>query len=160
MQAWPKTVGPSPSMCSLNRMPAPALVRMDASVALAQVFAVQLDQVEAVEEHAVIIAVVANVFKRRHAIVIARDRLSIDDAGARAQAGQRFDDQWEAPRQLIARAAVQPHARAILASNDPEAVVLNLMQPQLTGRRLLGFCRQARLDEPGRQGTRTRQHMG
>jgi hypothetical protein len=51
-------------------------------MAVAQVVAVQLDQVEAVEEHAVIIAVVANVFKRRHAVVITRDRLAIDDARA------------------------------------------------------------------------------
>src|SRR5262249_44798385 len=37
-----------------------------------------------------------------------------DDAGARAQAGQCLDDQWEAIGQVIARTAVQPHAIAIL----------------------------------------------
>jgi hypothetical protein len=52
-----------------------------------------------------------------------------------AQAGQRLDDQWETPRQVIARAAVQPYARAILAGDDPETVVLDLMQPQPTRRR-------------------------
>ena len=34
LQAWAKTVGPSPSMCSLNRMPGRALATVDASVAL------------------------------------------------------------------------------------------------------------------------------
>src|SRR5262245_34796610 len=34
LQAWAKTVGPSPSICSLNRMPGLALATIDASVAL------------------------------------------------------------------------------------------------------------------------------
>src|SRR5215472_6872212 len=34
LQAWAKTVGPSPSKCSLNRMPGRALATIDASVAL------------------------------------------------------------------------------------------------------------------------------
>src|SRR5262249_25303617 len=34
LQAWAKTVGPSPSICSLNRMPELALATIDASVAL------------------------------------------------------------------------------------------------------------------------------
>src|SRR5207302_7918872 len=34
LQAWAKTVGPSPSICSLNRMPGRALATIDASVAL------------------------------------------------------------------------------------------------------------------------------
>jgi hypothetical protein len=33
LQAWAKTVGPSPSICSLNRTPGEALARIDASVA-------------------------------------------------------------------------------------------------------------------------------
>jgi hypothetical protein len=57
LQAWAKTVGPSPSICSLNRMPGLALATIDASSGLAdrkritpQVVAVQLDQVEGVED--------------------------------------------------------------------------------------------------------------
>src|SRR5262252_3650440 len=34
LQAWAKMVAPSPSICSLNRMPALALAAIDASVAL------------------------------------------------------------------------------------------------------------------------------
>src|SRR6516164_6746379 len=33
LQAWAKTVGPSPSICSLNRMPGLVLATIDASVA-------------------------------------------------------------------------------------------------------------------------------
>ena len=39
LQAWAKTVGPSPSICSLNRMPGLALVTIDASVARQRPFA-------------------------------------------------------------------------------------------------------------------------
>jgi hypothetical protein len=39
---------------------------------------------------------IANEVERSHAIVIAGDRLAIDDAGSRAQAGQRLDDQRKA----------------------------------------------------------------
>ena len=42
------------------------------------------------------------------------------------------------------RAAVGPHAVAVLAGDDAEAVVLDLVQPSLTGWRLLRFV--------GRQG--------
>jgi len=38
-----------------------------------------------------------------NAVVIAGDSSAIDDAGARAKAGQRFDDQWEAAGEVIAR---------------------------------------------------------
>jgi hypothetical protein len=46
----------------------------------------------------------------------------------------------------------------ILAGDDPEAVVLDLVQPSIARGRLLGFGGKAGLDEPGWQGTRTRQH--
>ena len=62
-------------------------------------------------------------------VVITGNRLAIDDAGARGQAGQGFDDQREAMRETIAKAAVEPHLCALLAGDDPKAVVLDLMQP-------------------------------
>jgi hypothetical protein len=36
----------------------------------------------------------------------------------RAQAGQRFDDQWEAAGEVVAEAAVEPHPLTILAGDD------------------------------------------
>ena len=80
----------------------------------------------------------------RHAVAVAGDRLTIDDAGLRAYPCQSFHDQREAVREVIAGAAVEPHAVAVLAGDDAEAVVLDLVQPSLTGWRLLRFV--------GRQG--------
>jgi hypothetical protein len=54
--------------------------------------AVQFDQVEGVQERAVIMAAVANEIERGNAVVIAGNSLAVDDAGARAQACQRLDD--------------------------------------------------------------------
>ena len=67
------------------------------------VVAIQLDQVESVEEGTVVVAVVANEIERRHAVVVASNRLPIDDAGARAQADERLDDQREAAGEIIPR---------------------------------------------------------
>ena len=56
-------------------------------------------------------------------------------------------------RRVIARAAVEPHAVAILACDDPEAIVLDFMQPQVAGGQLVGLCGKARRDAPGRERT-------
>jgi hypothetical protein len=55
--------------------------------------------------------------------------LRIDDARARAQASQRFDDQRKAAGEVIAGAAVEPHALTILAGNDAEAVTAIATSP-------------------------------
>jgi hypothetical protein len=64
-------------------------------------------------------------------------------AGARAQAGHRFDDQREAVGQVVAGTAVEAHPRALLPGNrallpgnDAEAVVLDLVHPGIP----LGGC--------------------
>ena len=123
-----------------------------------QVVAVQLDEVEGVEEGAPVSALVTDEIERGNAVVIAGDSLAIDDAGARAEACQRLDDQREATGEVIARTAIEPHSRAVLAGNNAEAVVLDLMQPLAAGRQFIGFGRKARRDEPGGQGTL--QHVG
>jgi hypothetical protein len=45
----------------------------------------------------------------RPSIVIAGRGLAVDDAGPGA--GEALDDGWEAPGQVVARVAVQPHAQ-------------------------------------------------
>src|SRR5262249_28241184 len=118
-----------------------------------QVVAVQLDQVESVEEGTVVVAVVANEIERGNAIVIAGDSFAVDDAGARAQPGERINDQREAVAEVVARTAVEPHSRAVLPGDNPKTVVLDLVQPLAAGRQLIGFGWEARRDEPGREGT-------
>jgi hypothetical protein len=98
-------------------------------------------------------AAAANEIERGDAILIAGDCLAVEDAGTRAQACQRLDDQREAVGEVIARTAVEPHLRAGLAGNDAEAIVLDFVQPLAAGRQLIGFGWKARRDEPGWQGT-------
>jgi hypothetical protein len=68
--------------------------------------------------------VVPDEIERGNAVVIAGDSFAVDDAGARAQPGERINDQREAAGEVIARTAIEPHLRALLACNDSEAVVL------------------------------------
>ena len=51
----------------------------------------------------------------RASIVVGACRLAVDDARKRAQAGQGFDDEREALRQVVAGAAIEPNL-AILAA--------------------------------------------
>ena len=79
-----------------------------------QVVAVQLDQVEGVEEYLVVSALVTDEIERSDAVVITGNRLPVDDAGARAQASQCLDDQWEAMGGIV----VANFMRKIMASPD------------------------------------------
>jgi hypothetical protein len=99
---------------------------------------------------------VADALEARDAILAAGDRLSVDDAGPGAQLGDRLDDERESVGQVVARAAVEFHPFAVLARDDAEAVVLDFVQPLLARRRLRSINREARRNEPSRQGMRTR----
>ena len=91
---------------------------------------------------------VTNEIERGNTVVIAGDSFAVDNAGARAQPGERINDQREAVGEIVAWTAVEPHLHALLAGNDAEAVVLDLMQPLDAGWQFVGFCRKARRDEP------------
>ena len=85
-------------------------------------------------EDAVVSALVTDEIERGNAVVIAGDSLAIDNAGARAQACQRLDDQRESVGEVIARTAIEPHLGACLAGDDAEAIMLDFVNPQATGR--------------------------
>jgi len=51
---------------------------------------------------------------------------------------------------VITRTAIEPHPLAIVAGNDAEAVMLDLVQPSVAGRQHIGFGWEARRDETGR----------
>jgi hypothetical protein len=53
---------------------------------------------------------VTDKIERGNAVIVASHRFTIDDAGARAQAGQRLDDQREAAGEVVAGSAEKPHA--------------------------------------------------
>src|SRR5262249_43289377 len=63
-------------------------------------------------------AAVANEIERGNAVVMAGDSFAVDNAGARAQAYQRIDDQRKAMGEIVAGTAIESHLRAILAGND------------------------------------------
>jgi hypothetical protein len=42
----------------------------------------------------------------------------------------------ETLRQIVARSAIQPHPFAVLACDNPEAIKLDFVQPDIAGRRL------------------------
>src|SRR5262249_61634530 len=56
-------------------------------------------------------------------------------------------------REVIAGTGVQPHPLAVLAGDDPEPIVLDLVQPLAAGGQFIGFGWKARRDEPGREDT-------
>jgi hypothetical protein len=121
-----------------------------------EVIAVQFDQVKGVEEYDFVSALVTDEIERGNAVVIASDTFAVDDARARAQAGQRLDNDREAAGETVSRTAIEPHLRASLAGNDAEAVMLDFMQPLAARGQLIGFRWETRRDEAGRQGTASR----
>jgi hypothetical protein len=58
----------------------------------------------------------------------------------------------EAAGQIVAWTTIEPHSLTILAGNDSESIVLNLMQPQAAGRQRVGFGGKARRNEAGLVG--------
>src|SRR5262249_38420139 len=88
-----------------------------------QIVAVQFDEVEGVEEDALVSALVPDEVERGQAVVIAGDGFAVDDARARAQACQSLDDQREAMGEIVARTAIEPHLCAVLAGDNAEAVM-------------------------------------
>ena len=50
------------------------------------------------------------------------------------------------------------HPLPILAGDDSESIVLNLVQPQAAGRQRVDFGGEARRNEAGRKSTRTEKH--
>jgi glucose-6-phosphate dehydrogenase assembly protein OpcA len=72
---------------------------------------------------------VADTIERSDAVVITGNRLAVDDAGARAQAGRRLDDQRETIGEVIAGTAVNPHLCGFLAGDNAKPIVLDLVQP-------------------------------
>jgi hypothetical protein len=58
-----------------------------------------------------------------------------------------FDDQREPVGQVVAGAAVAANAAAVLAGDDAEAVVFDLVQPRVAGGWLRRLCREAWRDE-------------
>jgi hypothetical protein len=77
----------------------------------------------------------------------------------RTQPRQRLDDQREAVREVVPWSAVEPHAHTLLAGDDAEAVVFDLVQPPSPSGRLGGWAWQAHGSQKSGKATR-RNNMG
>jgi hypothetical protein len=73
--------------------------------------------------------------ERSHAIISAGDRFPVDNAGTRAQLCHSLDNEGKTVGQIVAGTAVEPNPIALLASDKPKTIVLDLVQPLLAARR-------------------------
>jgi hypothetical protein len=80
------------------------------------------------------VAAISNPVEHCEAIVVAGNRLAVDDARLRAQVSQRLDHQAEAVGQVVPWAAVEPHPQAFLAGDDAEPIMLDLVQRRQLGK--------------------------
>jgi hypothetical protein len=71
------------------------------------ILALQLDQVEGVQEDASVMPAMPQQVEARQAVVSARDRFPVDGTGARAQPPHGLDDQRKTMREIIARPAAR-----------------------------------------------------
>src|SRR5205085_5081546 len=74
-------------------------------------------------------------------------RLAVEQAGGRLERVQRLHDQRKAFGPIIAVAGEKPRALGTAPSQDPEAIVLYLVNPVVASRRPLDLGWQARLAE-------------
>jgi hypothetical protein len=98
---------------------------------------------------------VPDTIEGRDPVITARHRLPVDDAGPRAQLGQRLDNEREAVSQVIARPAIEPHPHALLAGDNPEAsCLISYSQPLPEGGRGADVGRHGSMKPAGKAGER------
>ena len=90
-----------------------------------QVVAVQLDQIEDVEEHAPVIAPPPQPVELRHAVPVAGDRLSVDQAGAHPERAGGLGDERVAVRPVAPVAGEKADAGGVASHHHANAVVLD-----------------------------------
>ena len=133
-------------MCSLNWTPgwvtfrqemfepAPALLQgLDP-----QVDAAQFQQVEGVEEHPVVVGLAVELLEVRRAVRVAADRLAVEDQGGRPERRHGLPDEGEPVRPVVSPTGEQPDPAVLLPDDHSVAVVLYLVDPVGTDRRLVG----------------------
>src|SRR5262245_34521227 len=103
----------------------------------AKIYAVQLQQVEGVQEHG-IVATDPQLLKNRNPIFITADRPAVDQAGAHRQRCRAYADQGVSVRPVVPVARDQTDPRRVAADHEPKAVMLDFVHPAWTGRRALG----------------------
>jgi hypothetical protein len=98
---------------------------------------------ERTQDRAGIGSMTADEVEHCQAAVVADDRLAVDDARADRQRLDRLSDTRKAIRKVVAIAGEKPNIAPAPIRQDPEAVVLDLVNPARARRRLAGRSRQA-----------------
>src|SRR4051812_171637 len=117
---------------------------------VAQVFALMLDQIEREQHRIMVEAAAVQRLEIRKAIISAHHHLAIDQERLRLDAAGGLHDSR--------KPGGPSHPRAFAADHQPEAVVLDFMNPQWSGRRLDRLRGSAGFDELGLLGWGTQQH--
>ena len=104
----------------------------------AQVGAVQLQQVEGIEEGVHLVPAAAQDVEPGEPALVAAHHLPVDQAGPHLEVVHGLDHEREAVRPVVAAPGNQPDADGIAPRHQPVAVVLDLMQPVGAGRRAVG----------------------
>src|SRR5262245_35699292 len=117
-----------------------------------QVLPVKLEDIKRAEMHVATTA--AQVLKFGKTSFGAGDGLPVDQACGGLERGQRFEDEREAFGPVVPVAGEQPHAIGPTARQEPEAIMLDFVNPIAAAGWMLDRTRQARLAEIGK-GTQT-----
>jgi len=75
-----------------------------------QVLPIEFKQIEGAQHNVLVIAALAQLVEHRHALVIATDRLAVDQAGAHSQCRYSLVDQREAFGPVVPIASEKAHA--------------------------------------------------
>jgi hypothetical protein len=113
---------------------------------LAQIVAIDRQDVEGVKLHSVIVPAGVQAVEVRDAVDAEQDRLAIDDEGPAAVAQRGLYDQRITVGLVVAVAREQPHVVAFALNNQAIAVVLDFVNPVWTAGNLFGCGRKAGLE--------------
>ena len=116
---------------------------------LAEIVAIELDQVEGAKHSGMIMVAIAKKIEDREAIPIDNNGLAINDTRPHRQGRHGGGDLWEARRKIVAVSGKQPCAPLFAPGKDSESVVLDLMNPAVAGRRRICPSRKAGLKRYG-----------
>jgi hypothetical protein len=112
--------------------------------------AVQFEEVEGVEEDMLARRPEPQPFEHREPVLIAGDRLAIDQAGTHLQPVNGLDDERIARSPVVPVPGQQADADRVSARHQAIAVMLDLVNPVRAGRRSVGWGWEAGFDEAGR----------
>jgi hypothetical protein len=97
----------------------------------AEVRAVQLKQVEGVEERSRLVPPVPEHLEGGRTLLVAAHNFAVEQAGPHFEVVHGLDHQRETGRPIVAPAGDQPDAAGVAPGHQPVAIVLDLMNPTL-----------------------------